>query len=160
MVFLLSAVWKITHRAKSTLALRQATAGYLPPAFAGWTRVLVIAIESGVSVALYVPGWSIGGSIAAAFAIAVFSVAIAAAPDVAGGCGCWRETGTRTPKRYYLVRNGLICGAAMVGIPLPGPSYVSATQIAFSTAVGLLFGVLLLELPGVASVARTATPLH
>lgn len=156
----LSAVWKIRNHQSSFLALRRMVGMAVPVPAVRILRAAVLATEFCVVIALSIPSSSRIGAVAGAVIITLFSVALIAADDVGLGCGCWRDAGPSTPKTFYLVRNGFIGIAAVGGIVLPNPGHIAAGQLAFTTCVGLLLGLISLEMPGLASLVRSTASAH
>jgi uncharacterized membrane protein YphA (DoxX/SURF4 family) len=152
--FILSAVWKLSHRAafdavvagNSWRILRRAPRSTLGPAVA----LLEILIGIGMLVA-FMPWITIT---AAVLFLVIFSIFLLRANSLANGCGCWNPARHgRAQAAPYIVRNGLLICLAIAGAaPAHGPGIALRVGV---VGVALLPAFLLMEIPTVLDLVRT-----
>jgi hypothetical protein len=138
--FVLSAGWKLRHRAEFLAVLRSMRIARSPARVLG---VLVPALEGGVAVLLVLPGepGQLGGAAAAALIVVLSATLLRR--DLSAGCGCW--SGTRPERGPLLARNGVLLTLAIVAVFL-APSALSAELVAV-LPIAVIFAVLIIEIP-------------
>ena len=153
---LASAAWKARQPGRFYQAV--AAVQGLPPA--GWPRVpprlalgLALAAEGLAAGLLLLPApWGRAGALLALTLLAAFTAALARAPHLPGGCGCWRGPAGRTPPPWaYLLRNALLSAGAVAGAALPAPPPAPAAALLLLPPA-CLAALLVLELPSVLAV--------
>ena len=150
-VFLFSAMWKL----RNGRLFRVALIGAMPIVLRRLEPVVVatvIPVEIAIGVSLLAPS-AIGqvAALAAVALIVVFTASLLWRSDLSSGCGCWRLSGEPPTKRMLFARNALLVAMATVGVVAAGPS-ISALSV-FAGMIGLVVGLLIMELPEVAQIA-------
>ena len=111
------------HKLRDVDGFRRAVEGYelLPPLWAVPAGGIIIAVEIGIAVALWMPGWQTVAAVAAATLLVLYAAAIAI--NLARGrrdidCGCFGPARRRPISGALVLRNGILAAAA-VGCALP-----------------------------------------
>jgi len=149
-VLVLSAGWKLGHRAEFARAYR----GLAPKAIAGTAgpALCVVAALELATAGLVVAGTWVGPALAL-IVVGAFTLRIAAAPGLAE-CGCWTMSFVPEPavaRQLTLARNAVVLAVAIVA--LAGPSAVAARDLLAPVTAGVLLGLVVVELPLIVSIA-------
>jgi len=149
-VLVLSAGWKLGHRAEFARAYR----GLAPKAIAGTAgpALWVVAALELATAGLVVAGTWVGPALAL-IVVGAFTLRIAAAPGLAE-CGCWTMSFVPEPavaRQLTLARNAVVLAVAIVA--LAGPSAVAARDLLAPVTAGVLLGLVVVELPLIVSIA-------
>jgi hypothetical protein len=150
--FLLSAAWKLRHRADFDAVVAGANRR-LRGHRAGAIGLLVAAAEISIGVTLIViPASRIPAIFAVIFLIA-FSIFLSRADSLANGCGCWSPAQRRNANAEpYVIRNALLAILAIAGAV--APHFAGIGSEVLLAAVALLPAWLVMEIPTVAALLR------
>jgi hypothetical protein len=147
--FVMSAVWKLSHRIQYRAAV--VTAWHLPAKLVTASALVVPVVELLVGASLIALPATRLPVIAAALFIVGFSLFLARAQSLANGCGCWRPARQGTGSaRPYLARNALL--AILAALAASSPASLSPRTEAVIFAIALLPAWLIMEAPVIVEV--------
>ena len=117
--FVISALWKISHPAEFSDAVR----GILPPQLSllrhrrGAWVISTAEILIGIFLLIFNSAdvYHYLAMLAALCFLSLFTLALARAPDLSGGCGCWRSPPDHQPRSVYLSRNLVLAILLLAG---------------------------------------------
>jgi Methylamine utilisation protein MauE len=149
-VLVLSAGWKVGHRPEFARAYR----GLAPSAIAGFAApaLWIVAAVELATAALVLAGTWVGPALAIVV-VGAFTIRIAATPELAE-CGCWTMSFVPDPagaRRLTLWRNAVVLAVAAVA--LVGPTDIATRDLLAPVTAGVLLGLVVVELPLIASIA-------
>jgi hypothetical protein len=148
----MSAIWKL----RNALKFRAVFALSIPPPLRSLEVPAVRVLpwmEIAIAGALLAPfSWlSQRASLGALALIGIFTFFLARIPNMRLGCGCWGSPTHDIDRKFYLCRNlAMIIVAGLGSIPVAIPP---SNELIFAIAIGLLFAMMLLELPQIISMA-------
>jgi hypothetical protein len=117
--FVISALWKIAHPAEFSDAAR----GILPAQLSLLRRRRGAWVISSAEILIGILLLTFNSAnvyhylaiLAALFFLSLFTLALARAPDLSGGCGCWSSAGDHQPRGVYLSRNLVLAILLLAG---------------------------------------------
>jgi hypothetical protein len=140
--FIMSAWWKLRHRAEFADALTAIVGRRFLP-LRRPIQYAVPAVEAVTALALVLPGAAARLGVVAAAILLVLLTLTLLRRDLSAGCGCWSLS---NPSRSSLLaRNGLLLALTLAGLPsTPPPGWPTALA---GAAMGGIFAVLIMEIP-------------
>lgn len=143
-------IWAAAHKLRDVASFRAAVAGYglLPQRVVAPAAGLLVAAESGIAVALWIPALATVAALGAAGLLAVYTGAIAVtlARGRAVDCGCLGAAGARPVSGSLILRNmALIVAALLLALPAgerPLTWVDGVTTTAGVVALAVLYGAL------------------
>lgn len=148
----MSAVWKLRNGQKFRAVFSALVSAPLQSLDVLAARSLpwVEFASAGILLAAYssVGQWAALGALAL---IGVFTLALARIRDTRLGCGCWGSLAHDLDRRFQLGRN--LAMMIVAGFGSIRVSVLPWNELIFTMAIGLLLGLLLLELPQISVIA-------
>lgn len=140
--FIMSAWWKLRHRAEFAQALTAIVSRRFLP-LRRPIQYAVPAVEAVTALALVLPGVAGRLGVPAAAVLLVLLTLTLLRRDLSAGCGCWSLS---NPSRSSLLaRNGLLLALTLAGLPSTAP--LDWPMALAGAGMGGIFAVLTMEVP-------------
>ncbi len=144
----LSAAWKVVHPREFSLAYGRITSHNLPMAAPAAWCLAVIEVTAGAILLLPAAPRIVAVTVSLAL-LALMTLTLGRARDLAAGCGCWRMPTQEQPRRVYVVRNSILTAFALSGLP---QGTVYPALVILGLAAGGIVSLALMYLPEIRSV--------